>query len=94
VNIVKGARIRVHSEVVYFPALAGMQPKIGLAVQGFVGTVRHLRGDHPTAPTEVRIYADPDDGDFPQDFPTVRPPGCSCPNAHVEVDPKDVVEIL
>jgi hypothetical protein len=46
------------------------------------GVVRHLRGDHPTEPKEVRVYIDPDE----PGLPTKRPYGCTCDHEHVEVN--------
>jgi hypothetical protein len=67
-------------------SLAGVQDKRLATVGNVSGIVRHVRGDHPTAPTSVRLYIDPDEGQG-----TVTPPGCSC-GPHVEVDPVHVVD--
>lgn len=92
VNITKGTRIRVQSMTAYLPCLAGMQMKFGVKTQDFTGVVRHVRGDHPTNPTQIRFYVDPD-GDA-KDFNLTRPPGCTCASAHVDVDPKHVVGVV
>lgn len=66
--------------------LAGCMPKVGAEGIDVSGIVRHVRGDHPTTPTTVRLYVDPDDGQG-----TVTPPGCTC-GPHVEVNPDHVVD--
>lgn len=88
--VTKGSRIRAQwFQAVDPPAsLAGMQLKFGATKFDVVGIVRHVRGDHPTAPTQIRFYIDPV-GDW--DGPTTRPPGCTCANAHVEVNPDHVI---
>jgi hypothetical protein len=61
----KGDRVRA----VYFAAkplgtysIAGAQPKvIGDEVE-VVGTVTHIRGNHPTNPTSIRVWVQPDAG--------------------------------
>lgn len=71
-------------------ALAGMQLKAAASLVEVEGTVRHVRGDHPTAPSEVRLFLDCNDSDLP----LVRPPGCTCPRGHAEVKPSWVTEVL
>jgi hypothetical protein len=55
---------RVHAQ--WFQAtdacLAGMQPKTGAILRDVTGIVRHIRGDHPTNPTEIRVWVEPDEG--------------------------------
>ena len=86
--VTKGTRVRA----CWFEAnnqphsLAGNFLKIGATERVVVGTVRHVWGDHPTAPTKVTLAIEPDDGSG-----TV----CSkCNKPHVEVDAKHVVAIL
>lgn len=76
-------------------SLPGCQPKTLVEEVVITGTVRHMRGDHPTAPTTVRLYVEPD-GDVPAWLPRRRPHGCECPghDVLVEVDPDDVVEVI
>jgi hypothetical protein len=92
-NVVKGTRIRAHWLRANNPpsCLAGMQLKFGATSCDVTGVVRHFRGDHPTEPTVIAIFIDPD-GDC--DLPRVRPEGCSCEKPHVQVNPKWVTEIL
>jgi len=71
--------------------LAGMQMKVQVSERSVRGTVKHLRGDDPVAPTAIRLYVDPDES---WAGPTVRPAGCSCGHEHVEVDPRHVVRVL
>jgi hypothetical protein len=41
-------------------SIAGVQPKVVGRFVEFTGTVRHIRGNHPTSPTEVRLWVEPD----------------------------------
>ena len=91
VNVTKGSRIRAE----WFKAkmdppacLAGMQLKFGATRFEVVGVVKHVRGDHPTNPTVIRFYVDPD---HTWDGPTVTPEGCTCGHPHVEINPAHVV---
>jgi len=61
----KGDRVRA----VYFQAkklgtysIAGAQPKAVGDMVEVIGTVTHIRGNHPTNPTSIRIWIQPDDG--------------------------------
>ena len=85
--IVKGSRIRAK----WFKAkdmgtwsLSGFQMKLVGDFVAVSGVVRHLRGDHPTDPKEVRVYIDLDPAI--EGFPTKRPHGCTCDHEHVEVN--------
>lgn len=91
-NIVKGTRIRAEWFQANKPpsSLSGMQLKFGVTKFAVTGTVRHVRGDHPTNPTEVHFYIDPE-GEWTG--PTSTPPGCTC-GPHVMVKPQHVVEVL
>lgn len=86
--IAKGARIRAQWLVPRIVALAGVQLKFEATQREVVGVVRHVRGDHPTAPTVVKLYIDAEGerGD-------ATPHGCTC-GPHTEVDPAHVVEVL
>lgn len=55
------------------------------------GRIRHLRGDHPTVPSVIRLYVDPEG---PWEGTTTRPHGCTCPHEHVEVNPEHVIRTL
>jgi hypothetical protein len=58
----KGDRIRAQWLQATDACLAGMQPKTGAVGMSVVGEVTHIRGDHPTNPTEIRVWVKPDDG--------------------------------
>jgi hypothetical protein len=73
--------------------LAGASLKLELDVETFPATVRHVRGDDPTAPTTIRFYIDAEERTV-EALPRVRPVGCTCSAEHVELRPEDVVEIL
>ena len=61
--ITKGSFIKaVWFEANPSASIAGMQPKVGATMQVVVGTVRHIRGDHPTRPTSVRLWVEPEGG--------------------------------
>lgn len=64
--------------------LAGVQLKFEAEFITIEGIVRHIRGDHPTRPTETRLYVE-------------HPTGTMCAKCgvlEIEVDPKHVTEIL
>jgi len=62
-NIQKGTRIRAQwLQVVPNASLAGQQPKLATSTVTVVGTVTHIRGDHPTSPTQIRLWVQPDEG--------------------------------
>jgi hypothetical protein len=85
-NIVKGTRIRAQWFNAKLTCLAGVQMKVGADLQVVIGTVRHIRGNHPTNPTEIRLYVETDDG---------LGVDCNkCQVREIEVNPKHVVEIL
>lgn len=73
-----------------FVALAGVMMKAQVTKFVVTGVIRHVRGDDPVNPKTVRFYVDPD-GDWTG--PTVRPPGCTCDKAHVEVNPDHVTGV-
>lgn len=43
-------------------SLSGNQMKLTVTEKLVVGTVTHIRGDHPTTPTRVEVHVKPDDG--------------------------------
>ena len=90
--IVKGTRLEAHwFEHEPNASLAGMQMKFSTIERRVTGVVRHLRGDHPTEPTAVRIFIDPETS---WTGPLERPIGCTCDHLHVRVEPRHVIRIL
>jgi hypothetical protein len=87
----KGSRIRANWLDASLVALAGVQMKFGAKSREVVGVIRHMRGDHPTNPTEIRYYIDPDDGYVGPKKDLI---GCTCGHPHVEIKPEWVSEIL
>lgn len=87
----KGDRVRAQWFAAHPTCLAGVQLKFGATAKEVVGTVRHIRGDHPTHPTTIRVYLDPDG---PYDGPKVDLVGCKCGHPHVELNPNHIVEVL
>lgn len=63
-QIVKGSRIHAQWLQVNDPlsCLAGVQTKVGATMRDVVGVVKHIRGDHPTDPTTIRLWVQPDEG--------------------------------
>lgn len=86
--IAKGARIRAQWLATRPVSLAGVQLKFEATRRDVVGVVRYVRGDHPTAPSVVKLYIDAEGerGD-------ATPFGCTC-GPHTEVDPAHVVDVL
>jgi hypothetical protein len=84
--ITKGMRITARWFADTRPVgLAGAQMKLQTTLCGVSGVVRHVRGDHPTDPTQVRLYVAADDGT-----------GTPCPTCQVRevvVDPAHVVMV-
>lgn len=72
-------------------SLAGMQLKFLASARVLVGRVAHVRGNHPTQPTEIRVYLDPEE---PYDGPMVTLEGCTCGRQHVELQPAWIQEVL
>ncbi len=87
----KGSRVRANWLDARLTALTGVQMKLGARGVEIVGVIRHMRGDHPTNPTEIRYYIDPE-GDY--DGPKTNLIGCTCGHPHVEIKPEWVSEIL
>lgn len=84
--ITKGTRIRARWWDTKLVCLSGVQMKAEGTPREVVGIVRHVRGDHPTSPTQTRLYVEAEDG--------LGSPCGTCQVREVEVDPKHVVEIL
>jgi len=64
-NIVKGTRVQIRVFVAQpfgSHSLAGMMLKVSARQVEFSGTVRHVRGDHPTVPTKFALWVEPDEG--------------------------------
>jgi hypothetical protein len=85
--ITKGTRIHAR----WFAAqtdppasLAGFQMKVSATDVEVLGTCVHFRGDHPTNPTEVRIYIDVE-GELPAVVKKIVPIGCKHQGGHVEI---------
>jgi hypothetical protein len=89
----KGDRVRAQWFATHLTSLAGVQMKFGATIKDVVGTVRHIRGDHPIHPTEVRVYLDPD-LDSTYDGPKVDLVDCTCGHPHVELKPAHIIEVL
>ena len=65
--VVKGTRVRARWMHCRDPAkdpysLAGMQTKFEATEREVVGKVTHIYGNHPTNPTKVVVFIQPDDG--------------------------------
>ena len=93
--IPKGARISASWFQANNPpsCLAGRQMKLGVTGLSVTGVIRHVRGDHPTHPTVVKLFVDPDP-DCKWDGPLVTPYGCTCDHQHVEVSPDHITAVL
>ena len=66
VNINKGSRVTAQiftAQPLGSYSLSGAQMKVAATSRTITGTVTHVRGDHPTAPTSIRIWIKPDDED-------------------------------
>ena len=93
-NIVKGSRVSAEWYIADpKQSLAGQQPKIGAILVVVTGVCVHFRANHPTVPTEIRIYLDPD-GTVPQGVKLVKPHGCTHEVGHIEVRPQWITKIL
>ena len=88
VDIHKGTRIRARWFRADLVGLAGLQAKMGLTPVEFTGTVRHVRVDHPTAPTVTWLFVEPDAPD------EHAKPCATCGVLEIRVDPKHVVGVL
>jgi hypothetical protein len=61
--ISKGMRVRAEWIDTKLVALAGVQMKAEGTRRFVEGVVTHVRGDHPTNPTKIGIWVQPDEGD-------------------------------
>lgn len=76
--VTKGTKIRARWFGGAQPvALSGVQMKLQVTEFVVEGTVRHLRGNDPVAPTQIELYIEPS-GHVPQGVRRGRAPGCSC----------------
>jgi hypothetical protein len=87
-NIVKGTLIKAQWLKATPASLAGVQMKVGAVAKSISGVVRHIRGDHPTDPTIIKLYVEPEswDGEYTADV-------CDCHDNLVEIDPMWVYEV-
>lgn len=94
-NIVKGTKVTIRRMVIKpNTCLAGQQLKFGGDFQEFEGVVRHIRGNHPTEPTSVRLWVEPVSGDFTKDSSgTEFCEKCGCIEIG-EINPDHVASIL
>lgn len=81
--IKKGDWIRAERFESYVASLAGAQPKTAAHLATISGQVRHVRGDHPTQPSEVRLFIKANAGTWCE--------RCGC--HEVIVRPEHVVEV-
>lgn len=63
VFLTKGMRVRAEWFDTHVAGLPGAQIKFGATKRLVEGVVTHVRGDHPTHPTEVRVWVKRDEGD-------------------------------
>lgn len=77
-RVEKGDRIMARWWIAEPVSLAGMQTKVGATEITVTGIARHFRGDHPTEPTEIVVYLDPEGPVNPM-ARRERPCGCMCP---------------
>ncbi len=64
VFVSKGMRVFVQALVAQRTgthSLAGAQMKVSAQHVELTGTIAHVRGDHPTAPTNIGVWIAPDD---------------------------------
>lgn len=61
--ITKGDRIVARWYAAHPASLAGAQTKTAATERVVEGVVRHVRGDHPTDPTSVRLFIETADGE-------------------------------
>lgn len=60
VDVTKGTRVHVDMYRTNKAALSGSQMKFGATRHQFEGTIRHIRGDHPTEPKRIAFWVEPD----------------------------------
>lgn len=65
ITLNKGDRVRARWFVAQTEppvALAGVQMKFQANEREVVGVITHIRGDHPTNPTSIGVWIQPDEG--------------------------------
>lgn len=62
VNIQKGDWVSAQWLEPYEAGLSGSGLKFAAQNKSVSGIVRHIRGDHPTHPTSIRLFVEPDGG--------------------------------
>jgi hypothetical protein len=62
IYVAKGDWVRAEWLETTSGCLSGSQLKVAARSRSVSGTVRHVRGDHPTHPTSVRLFVEPDGG--------------------------------
>lgn len=65
-NVVKGTRIKAQWWDTKLVPLAGATMKTQASLVEVVGIVRHIRGNHPTTPTQIELHVELDNGDIVQ----------------------------
>jgi hypothetical protein len=89
--ISKGTRVRASWLEARLACLAGVQAKLGADPVSLVGTVRHIRSDHPDRPVNTTLFVDVEEGAGYE--PHLQ--HCEkCGKDHVEVKPAHVVDVL
>ncbi len=64
VFVTKGMRVLIRAIVAQKMgtySLAGVQMKLAAREVELTGRIAHVRGDHPTAPTSIGVWIEPDD---------------------------------
>lgn len=86
--ITKGDKVHVEffaSQELGSFSLSGFQMKTTGSKVSVFGTCIHFRGNHPTHPTETRLYIDVIEGELPEHVKLVKPHGCTHEKGHLEV---------
>ncbi len=94
--VTKGSHIRAEwmaAKTNPLASVSGQQLKFEVQAHTITGIVKHVRGDHPTQPTIIRLFVDPDPGTS-WTGPTTNLEGCTCGHPHVEVNPDHLIEVL
>lgn len=92
----KGDRIRAAHSEARMVALAGAQLKFEVNGSDLLGTVRHIRGDHPTHPNpaSVTVLIDPDPGHWVSGPPWLGVSCGACATRHVQIPLAHIREVL
>lgn len=86
--ITKGVKVHVEffsSKELGTYSLSGFQPKVTGLFVSVAGPCVHFRGDHPTHPTQVKIFIDVTEGELPEGVELVKPFGCTHEKGHLEI---------